>query len=208
MNPRTIHTQSEKVVKLLQKNGVMRRRELVERGVHHETLSRMLADDVLVRPSRGLYQLAGANMDAAHSLAEAAKRVPKGVICLVSALQYYELTLQLPRRIWMAIGHKDREPKIDYPPIRFVRFNDKTLRLGVDVHTIDGVDVKIFSPAKTVTDCFRMRSRIGVNVAIEGLQNAIKSRKAKPDDIVENAKKTRIWTVLRPYLEATLADES
>lgn len=208
MKQQALKTQRDQAVELLTRHGVMRQSDLTARGVHHETLARLTEGGVLLRVSRGLYQLADADIDAAHSLAEVAKRVPKGVVCLTSALQYYELTVQTPRRIWLAIGYKDREPKVEYPPIRIVRFSSKALELGVETHRIDGVDVKIFSPAKTVADCFRLRGRIGLNVAIEGLQNAINMRKAKPDDIVRFAKETRIWSVLRPYLETVLADEA
>ena len=201
-------TQAEKAVALLAERGVMRPSEFIAEGVHHETLARLLDEGVLSRPVRGIYRLVNAETEATHNLAEVAKRAPKGVVCLVSALQFHELTLQIPRRIWVAIGYKDREPKIDYPPVRYVRFNEKKLGLGVETHMIDRVCVKIYSPAKTVADCFRLRGKVGVNVAIEGLQNALRDRKATPDEIARFAKETRIWTVLRPYLETAVADEA
>lgn len=208
MAHQALQTQRDKAVQLLTKHGVLRQSDLTSQGIHHQTLARLTAEGVLRRVSRGLYELADADVEAAHSLAEAARRVPKGVVCLTSALQFHELTLQVPRSVWMAIGYKDRKPKVDYPPLRIVRFGPKVLALGVETHVVDAVPVKIFSPAKTVADCFRMRGRVGLNVAIEGLQNAVRSRKAKPDDIVHFAKTTRIWSVLRPYLETVLADEA
>ncbi|WP_372071430.1 type IV toxin-antitoxin system AbiEi family antitoxin domain-containing protein [Tistrella mobilis] len=199
-------SQRDRAVELLKERGVMRRIELSDAGVHPETLSRLVEEGVLTRVSRGLYQLTGADITAPHDLAEVAKRVPKGVICLISALQFHELTLQTPSRVWVAIGPKARKPKIEYPPTRIVRFGEQALSLGVQTHTIDGVPVPIFDPAKTVVDCFRFRKLVGFDVALEGLHNVIKSGKAKPAEIVRHARDTRIWSVLRPYLEMVVAD--
>ena len=184
----------------------MRGFELRDAGVHPETLARLLGDEALIRVARGLYQLADADVSTAHELAEVAKLVPKGVVCLVSALQFHELTLQIPSRVWLAIGQKARRPRIEYPPIRFVRFGPMALSPGAQTHNIDGVPVAISDPAKTVVDCFRFRRHVGLDVALEGLHNAVKSGKAKPADMVEYARDTRIWSVFRPYLEAVVAD--
>lgn len=184
----------------------MRSMELTDAGIHPETLARMLKDQSLIRVTRGLYQLPDAEITASHDLAEVAKLVPKGIVCLVSALQFHELTLQMPGQVWLAIGSRARKPKIDYPPTRIVRFGPRSLFLGVQSHTIDGVSVPIFDPAKTVVDCFRFRQHIGLDIALEGLHNVIKSGKAKPVQIVDYARDTRIWSVLRPYLETVVAD--
>ena len=199
-------SQRDRAVELLKERGAMRRIELSDAGVHPETLSRLVEEGVLTRVSRGLYQLTDADITAPHDLAEVAKRVPKGVICLISALQFHELTLQTPSRVWVAIGPKARKPKIEYPPTRIVRFGDRALSLGVQTHAIDGVPVPIFDPAKTVVDCFRFRKLVGFDVALEGLHNVVKSGKAKPAEIVQYARDTRIWSVLRPYLETVVAD--
>jgi predicted transcriptional regulator of viral defense system len=199
-------SQRDRAVELLKERGVMRRIELSDAGVHPETLSRLVEEGILTRVSRGLYQLTDADITAPHDLAEVAKLVPKGVICLISALQFHELTLQTPSRVWLAIGPKARKPKIEYPPTRVVRFGEQALSLGVQTHTIDGVPVPIFDPAKTVVDCFRFRKLVGFDVALEGLHNVIRSGKAKPAEIVQYARDTRIWSVLRPYLETVVAD--
>ena len=183
----------------------MRRVELSAAGVHPETLTRLVQEGTLTRFTRGLYQLGDADITASHELAEVAKLAPKGVICLVSALQFHELTLQMPSRVWLAIGTKARPPKIDYPPIRVVRFGKQALSLGVEIHSIDGVSVPIFNPAKTVVDCFRFRKHVGFDVALEGLHSVTRFNKAKPAEIVQYARDTRIWSVLRPYLEAVVA---
>ena len=186
----------------------MRGFELRDAGVHPQTLARMLKDNTLIRVNRGLYQLADAEVSADHELAEVAKLVPKGVICLVSALQFHELTLQMPSRVWLAIGQKARKPGIGHPSTRIVRFGPRALSLGVQSHTIDGVSVPMFNPAKTVVDCFRFRQHVGLDVALEGLHNVVRSGKAKPVELVNYARETRIWSVLRPYLEAVAADDT
>ena len=206
MTPAPTTSQKDHAVALLKACGPMRLIELNDAGIHPETLARMLKDRTLTRVTRGLYQLADAEVTAPHDLAEVAKLVPNGVICLVSALQFHDLTLQMPGRVWLAIGAKARKPKIDYPPTRIVRFGPRALSLGVQTHTVDGVSVPIFDPAKTVVDCFRFRQHVGLDVALEGLHNVMRSGKVKPAQIVDYARDTRIWSVLRPYLETVVAD--
>ena len=155
----------------------------------------MERDGEVLRLARGLYQLADATLDAHHSLAEAAKRVPKGVVCLVSALAFHELTDQLPRQIWIAIRQKDWPPKADGTPIRLVRFTDRLLEEGVETHLVEGVPVKVFGVAKTIADCFRYRNKIGLSVAIEGLQEALRQRKATAGEIAGQAERGGVATV-------------
>lgn len=200
-------SQRDLAVKLIERQGIMRLSDLKRRGINPATLARLVDEGVLHRPSRGLYELAGADFDISHSLAEVATRVPKGVICLVSALQFHEITLQLPRSVWIAIGSKDRKPAIDYPPIRVARFGEKALTLGIKTYTIDSVPVRIFDPAKSIVDCFRFRSTVGLDVAMEALRMGWRSRKASPDDVARYAQALRIWSVVRPYLESVVADE-
>ena len=191
---------------LLEKRGIMRLAELRSAGVTAATVSRMERDGEVIRLSRGLYQLPDAPLDVSHSLAEAAKRAPKGVVCLVSALAFHGLTDQLPKKIWMAIGKKDWTPKPDGVPIRVIRFAESLLAEGVETHMIEGVPVKVFGVAKTVADCFRHRNKIGLTVAIEGLQEALRQRKATPAEIARYAERGGISTVIRPYLEALTAN--
>jgi predicted transcriptional regulator of viral defense system len=202
-----LQSQKEQARRLLGSHGIMRLTELKAHGIHPPTLSRMVEEGTVVRTSRGVYELADAELDIAHGLAEMAKRVPKGVICLVSALQFHEITLQNPRSIWMAIGEKDRKPNITHVATRFVRFGPNALTLGVATHTIDSVPVRIFNPAKTVVDCFRYRRTVGADVALEALRMVLRSRKARPAKIAEYAQQLRIWSVMRPYLESIAADE-
>ena len=199
-------SQRDRAVEFLMQRGAMRRVELSEVGVHPETLTRLVADGTLTRVARGVYQLADAEIAASHDLAVIAKLIPKGVISLVSALQFHELTHHMPSRVWVAINTKARKPKLEYPPTRIVRFGERALSLGVQIHTIDRVPVPIFDPAKTVVDCFRFRRLVGLDVSLEGLHNVVRSGKAKPSELVGYAREIRIWSVLRPYLEAVVAD--
>ncbi len=185
---------------------MVRLREFKAAGIGEETVARLARQGRVLRLARGLYQLPDADLAAGHSLAEAAKLVPKGVICLLSALQFHGLTLQVPSIVWMAIGRTARKPKIAYPPIRFVRFGDAALGAGADEHRIEGVSVRIFDPAKTVVDCFRYRNKVGLDVALEAMREALRHRRCRPDDIRRYAVALRAWSIIRPYLEAMTAD--
>lgn len=191
---------------LLEEHGIMRLAELRSAGVTAATVSRMARAGEVIRLARGLYQLPDAPFDTSHSLAEAAKRLPKGVVCLVSALAFHGLTDQLPKKVWMAIGKKDWAPKPDGMPIRVIRFTESLLAQSVETHVIEGVPVKVFGVAKTIADCFRHRNKVGLSVAIEGLQEALRQRKASPAEIARHAERGGISTVIRPYLEALTAN--
>jgi predicted transcriptional regulator of viral defense system len=191
---------------VLTARGISRLAELREAGVTAATMSRMERDGEVLRLARGLYQLSDAALDVHHSLAEAAKRVPKGVVCLVSALAFHGLTDQLPRQVWLAVGQKDWSPKPEGTPIRLVRFTDRLLTEGVETHPVEGVAVKVFGVAKTIADCFRYRNKIGLSVAIEGLQEALRQRKTTPGEIARQAERGTVATVVRPYLEALTAN--
>lgn len=200
-------SQKETAVRLLDEQGIMRLSELKAAGVHYQTLARMTEDGSVLRVGRGLYQLPEADYSLNHTLAEVAKAVPKGVICLISALRFHDLTLQAPPHVWVAIGRKGRMPRIGYPPIRAIRFGEKAMSVGVERHVIDKVETPIFDPAKTIVDCFRYRKEIGIDIALEGLRNGIRRRKAHPDRIAAYARDLHIWSILKPYLDATVADE-
>lgn len=191
---------------LLQENGILRLAELRAAGVTAATISRMERYGEVIRLARGIYQLHEASLDVNHSLAEAAKRLPNGVVCLVSALAFHGLTDQLPRKIWMAVGQKNWTPRATGTPIHVSRFTLALLSEGVETHIIESVPVKVFGVAKTIADCFRHRSKVGLSVAIEGLQEALRQRKTTPAEICRWAASGRVSTVIRPYLEALTAN--
>ena len=195
-------TQRDQAVELLRSQGMMRLSEFKANGITAATICRMVRSGDVIRLSRGLYQLPDAALEAGHSLAEAAKRVPRGVVCLVSALAYHELTDQLPRAVWMAIGTRDWKPKTESPPMRIVRFTDALLADEVLTVNIENVPVKVFGVAKTIADCFRHRRKVGQTVALEGLQEALRQRRASPAEIARHAERGGVATVVHPYLEA------
>ena len=188
--------------------------ELATEGITAATLTRMREKGLILQLSRGLYQLPAAGGDINHALAEAAKLVPKGVVCLVSALAFHQLTDTIPRSVWMAIGPKDRRPAVTQPPLQIVRFREKMLHAGIEEHRIEGVTVRIYNVAKTVVDLFRYRQSAGrrykkspgLNLALEGMREALRQRKATPAQIAEYASEAGIWKSLQPYLEAMTAN--
>jgi predicted transcriptional regulator of viral defense system len=207
------HSQQERALSLLKRQGMVRLSEFIKEGITETAVARLLKKGLVHKLSRGLYQLPDAATDANHALAEAAKRVPKGVICLVSALAYHQLTDTIPHSIWVAIGPKDRRPKAT-EPLQIVRFSGKLLSEGIKDHKIEGVAVRIYNPAKTVVDLFRYRQSAGkryktspgLNIALEGLREALRQRKATPAQIAEYATDAGIWKVVQPYLDAMTAN--
>lgn len=193
-------SQREQALSLLQSRGMMRLREFGEAGITAATVSRLERDGAIVRLARGLYQLADAPLDQQHSLAEVAKLIPKGVVCLTSALAFHGLTDQLPARVWVALTKKDWRPRVTYPPVRIVRFPAELLSVGVEHHIIEDISVPIFGVAKTISDLFRYRRTVGETVVVEALREALRQRKATPAEIARFAKQTNIWKVMQPYL--------
>lgn len=190
------------VIKLVKKAGILRSRDLQEHGIPRLYLRMAATEGAITRVGRGLYVARGSQPTEHHSLARASKRVPHGVVCLLSALRFHDLTTQSPFQVWLAISDKARLPKTDMPPLRIVRFSQKALSYGVQAHRIEGVGVRIFSPAKTVADCFKCRNKIGLDVALEALRECRRKRRATSDEIWQAAKVCRVANVIRPYLES------
>ncbi|MBN1855277.1 MAG: type IV toxin-antitoxin system AbiEi family antitoxin domain-containing protein [Pirellulales bacterium] len=195
-------SRKERVLELVRRKGVLRPRDLEADGIPREHLRRLLDEGLLERTGRGLYVLAGSKPTPNHTLAEACKRVPHGVVCLLSALQFHELTTQAPFEVWLAIDEKARLPKVDYPPIRIVRFSGKSLEFGIQEHRIEGVAVRVYSPAKTIADCFKYRNKIGLDVALESLRDCWQKHRVTTDELWVAAKVCRVANVMRPYMES------
>ncbi|MBW9274798.1 MAG: type IV toxin-antitoxin system AbiEi family antitoxin domain-containing protein [Candidatus Thiodiazotropha sp. (ex. Lucinisca nassula)] len=195
-------TKTDKVLELVKTAGVLRPRDLDPYNIPRTYLSRLCAAGKLHRIGRGLYVLPGNDATEHHSLAEACKRVPKGVVCLLSALRFHELTTQAPFEVWLAIGEKAWRPRLEYPPLRIVHFSKAALNAGVDEHQIEGVNVHVYSPAKTVADCFKYRNKIGLDVAIEALRECRRARHCTMDELWHYAAICRVRNVMRPYLES------
>jgi predicted transcriptional regulator of viral defense system len=196
------NSQAERLCSLLDAHPIMRAQDLREAGISAQTIARAVAAGQIERISRGLYQMSDAEIEENQILAEAAMRVRKGVVALVSALAFHDLTDQMPRRIWMAIGPSDWAPVPSYPPIRTVRFTEAYLRQGVEQHEIAGISVPIYSVPKTLADLFRNPRLVDRSVAVEGLRAALRRRKATPSAIAQAASAGGAWKVMQPYLEA------
>lgn len=198
----TESSKSAQVINLVGKLGVLRPRDLDAHSIHRKYLRRLTQKGLLQKVGRGLYSLPGADVGEMHSLAEAAKRVPRCVVCLLSALRFHDLTTQNPFQVWVAIDVDARAPKPDGVPLRIVRFSGPALNSFIEEHNVEGVPVRVYSPAKTVADCFKFRNKIGLDIAIEALRDCWKQRKATMDEIWAAAKVCRITTIMRPYLES------
>lgn len=189
-------------LEIIRRLGVVRPGDLEARGIPRGRIYRLVRQGLVERKARGLYVASDHDPTAEHSLAQVAKQVPRGVICLLSALQYHELTTQLPHEVWVAIPEKARHPRIEVPPLRVVRFSGPALTQGAETHEIEGVPVRITSVAKTLADCFKYRNKIGLDVALEALREAWRERRVTMDEIDRFSQICRVQRVMRPYLEA------
>lgn len=195
-------THVEKLLVLAKRSKVFRSRDLDMQHIPRWSLRSLLEAGSIERLARGLYAIPNADPTSEHTFAEAARLVPHGVVCLLSALRLHGLTTQAPFEIWMAISVKARRPKIRTTPLRIVRFSGPALTEGIEVRTIERVSVHLYSPAKTVADCFKYRNKIGLDVALEALRDCWKQKKSTMDDLYRMAKVCRVGNVMRPYLES------
>lgn len=193
-----------KILDLAKQKGILRPRDLKSHTIPRVYLSRLIQKGLLRRVGRGLYIRADVEPTENLSFAEACTRVPHGVICLLSALQFHNLTTQLPFEVWMAIPQTARLPKVSRPAMRFHRFSGDALTEGIEEHQIEGVLVRVYNPAKTVVDCFKFRNKVGLDVAIEALKDCLYQYKATPSALWDYAKICRMTNVMKPYMEAML----
>lgn len=191
-----------KVLDLAREKGILRPHDLQLRGLPADYLWRLYRKDKLERVGRGLYAFPDADISEHHSLVQAALRVPHGVVCLLSALRFHELTTQSPFEVWMAIEVKARRPKEKIIPLRIVRFSGEAFTAGVETHRVEGAEVRVYNPAKTVADCFKYRNKIGLDVAMEALRDCWRKKLATADELWRYAEVCRVARVMRPYLES------
>lgn len=184
----------------LAEQGLFRASDAARGGVSRTALSRLVERGILVRVARGVYQLPAARL--ADPLAVFSVTHPGVVFCLLSALAMHGLTTQSPRQVWIAIGNKAAAPRVDFPPLEVVRMSGMSLRHGVQEMVVDGVPVRLTDPARTVADCFKFRSRVGLDVAIESLKSAWDTRAVTMDDLWGAAQQVRMTNVMRPYMES------
>lgn len=198
-------TGMQRLTALARRQGALRARDLAARGIPYVYLRRLCDRGVLLRCGRGLYMLADSDVTEHHSLVEACKRVPRGVVCLLSALRFHGMTTESPHEVWMAVDRSAHRPRVDAPPLHVVRFSGPALTDGVGKHRIEGVTVLVYSAAKTVADCFKFRHKIGLDVALEALRDYQRYKLGTVDELWRHARTCRVARVMRPYMEAIIA---
>lgn len=195
-------THTQRVLDLVGQKGLLRASDLEAIEAPRVVLTRLNTAGLLERVGRGLYRLPDAQVSEFESLGTVATKVPQAVFCLLSALQFHELTTQLPREVWIAMPRGSHPPRIDYPPVKMVQFTGEAYSAGVEEVERDGVRLRVYGVAKTVADCFKHRNKIGLDVALEALKDARSRNMASVDEIWRYAKVCRVANVMRPYLES------
>lgn len=193
---------TDQILKLTEKNGIIRPRDVEAIGIPRTYLSTLCKSGELERRSRGLYVRSGAPINQNYQLEEIAKRMPKAVFCLLSALSFHNIGTQIPHAIWITVPKSFYPPTIEYPILTLTYATEPAYSFGIQEHNENGVMLKVYSPAKTVADCFKFRNKVGLDVAIEALKETWGERKATADELVEAAKACRVYNVMRPYMEA------
>ena len=192
----------ERLVALATERTFLTAREVSEAGIHSHQLTRLVADGTLERIARGHYRLADADVTEHHGLALAAAAAPSAVICLLSALSFHGIGTQLPAEVWLAVERGSRTPRLPYPRLRVVRFSGAAFHEGIERHVVEGVEIRVYSAAKTVADCFKYRNKIGVDVAVEALHDFSRSHRGGATELARFARICRVSRVMQPYLDA------
>jgi predicted transcriptional regulator of viral defense system len=182
--------------------GILRTGEALDLGIHRRTLYAMRDEGLLERLDRGLYRLAELPPLSDPDLVTVARKIPHGVICLISALHFHEMTMQIPHAVSVAVQRGSEPPRLDFPPTRIHLFSGEAFTEGVETHSIDGTSVRIYSPEKTLADCFKYRNRIGMDTVREALELYRERPKSQPGKVLRYARICRVEKVMRPYLEA------
>ena len=190
------------VLDLIRSAGIVRRAELEALGVSPSWLYRLVREGHVERLDRGLYAAAEHEPSAEHAICLVAKRVPSGIVCLLTALRFHGLTTQAPAEVWIALPEKARRPQLAYPRLRVARFSGAALTEGIETHLIEGVDVRVYSASKTVADCFKYRNKVGIDVAVEALRDFGVSYRGRATELAHYARICRVTRVMQPYLDA------
>lgn len=192
----------DRATRFLREVGIARASEFERRAVSRTELRRLLEAGVIDRVERGLYTLAGAVLTEKHSLAEASRRVPRGVLCLLTALRFHGLTTQNPSEVWMAIDSKAWRPRQGSPRLRLVHMSGDSFRKGVEEDDVAGVRIRVYSAAKTVADCFKFRNKVGLDVAVEALRDFSRTHRGGATELARFARICRVTRVMQPYLDS------
>ena len=186
------------------KGGQLRMSEAIALGISRYSLYTLRDKGIIERVSRGIYRLTELAPISAPDLVTVSLRFPKAVICLISALAFHEMTTQIPHAVYVAVQRDAGVPSLDYPPIRVHKFSDAAYKHGIEEHQIDGVTVKVYSPEKTLADCFKFRNKIGMDVVLEAVNLYRKRKRLNIDMLMKHARVCRVEKVMRPYLEAVV----
>ena len=192
----------DRALELIEKQGIARPRELEAHGVSRTLLARLVEEGLVLRQARGLYVAARHAPSESHTLAQVAKRVPQAVFCLLTALRVHDLTTQSPAEVWIALPEKARRPRLDHPRLHVARFSGRALTEGVEERRVEGVAIRVYSPAKTVADCFKYRNKLGIDVAVEALRDFSRKHRGGAPELARFARICRVARVMQPYLEA------
>lgn len=193
-------------IELFKKNhGLLRTAEALRMGIHPRTLYQMRDRGLLEQLAKGVFRLIEVPDFPEPDLVLVAKKIPHGVICLISALAYYEITTQIPHFVYVAIPTKSRQSRLGYPPIRYFHYSEKVYHAGIDTHYIGGYPVKIYDIEKTLADCVKFRNKIGMDVVIEALKMYWQRPGTNIDKLFEYAKTNRIDKVLQPIMETLVS---
>ena len=193
------------LLSLARRHGVFTAQDIRRAGIHSQQVTRLLAEGVLERIARGQYRLVARSVTEHHGLVVAARAVPRGVICLLSALSFHGIGTQLPSEVWVAIEKGARKPVVRQFPLEVVRYSGAAFTEGVEGHRIEGETVRVYSVAKTLADLFKYRNRVGIEVALEALREAWRERRFTVDQLDRAARVCRVERVMRPYVEAVLS---
>jgi predicted transcriptional regulator of viral defense system len=193
---------NDRALRMIEKMGLARPAELEARGVARARLYRLVRQGLVERRARGIYVAAGHAPTAEHTLAQVAIRVPAGVFCLLTALRFHGLTTQSPAEVWIALPEKARKPRMDYPRLRVARFSGSALTEGIERHRVEGVELRVYSAAKTVADCFKYRNKLGIDVAVEALRDFSRRNRGGATELARFARICRVARVMQPYLDA------
>ncbi len=199
-----MHSKASKLTAFLQKKNVAAYSDIIKAGFSKTALNTLLRSGKIQRMNRGLYKLSEGAALSDPDFSIVSRKIPRGVICLISALAYHEATDEIPRQINIAIPRGTHANKIEYPPVQFYRFSRDVWTAGIEKHKTDGSIVQVYSLAKTVADCFKFRNKIGMNVARGALKTAINEKRISPKEIMHYAKICRVHNIVKPLLETLL----
>lgn len=185
-------------------SGLLRTQQAIDEGIAPRTLYQMRETGAIIRESRGLYRLADTEPGEYYDLVQVALRIPKGVICLISALSFHELTTQIPHQVYVALPIDAEKPRLEYPPLRIFWLSQKAYSAGIENHEVDGKPVKIYGIEKTIADCFKFRNKIGLDVALEALRDYRKREDFNIGTLLHYARIDRVERIIKPYLEVIL----